>query len=208
MAVKIRLARTGAKKAPYYRIVVADSRARRDGRFIEILGRYNPRMQPSVVELDVEKTREWIGKGAQMTETVEKLLAIAEGTKEAPVAEEKLSKKAVAKAEADAKAAEAAAAAPAPVAESSRRRARRRGCRRRARRRSSRRGARRRRSLSPKRLPPRSPSPKSLRPRTRLSPRRLPPRSLSPKRLPPRPPRTSSTGCSPKATWKASCATW
>ena len=117
MAVKIRLARTGAKKAPYYRIVVADSRARRDGRFNEILGRYNPRMQPSVVELDVEKTREWVAKGAQMTETVEKLLAIAEGTKEAPSAEAKPSKKATAKAEAEAKAAEAAAAAPAPAPE-------------------------------------------------------------------------------------------
>lgn len=117
MAVKIRLARTGAKKAPYYRIVVADSRARRDGRFIEIIGRYNPRTQPSTVELDVEKARAWVAKGAQMTETVEKLLAIAEGTKEAPVAEERPSKKAAAKAEADAKAAEAAAAAPAPAAE-------------------------------------------------------------------------------------------
>jgi len=117
VAVKIRLARTGAKKAPYYRIVVADSRARRDGRFIEIIGRYNPRTQPSTVELDVEKARAWVAKGAQMTETVEKLLAIAEGTKEAPVAEEKPSKKAAAKAEADAKAADAAAAAPAPAAE-------------------------------------------------------------------------------------------
>jgi small subunit ribosomal protein S16 len=117
VAVKIRLARTGAKKAPYYRIVVADSRARRDGRFIEILGRYNPRTQPSTVELDVEKAREWIGKGAQMTETVAKLLAIAEGTKVAPEAGEKLSKKAAAKFEADAKAAEAAAAAPAPEPE-------------------------------------------------------------------------------------------
>lgn len=116
MAVKIRLARTGAKKAPYYRVVVADSRARRDGRFIEILGRYNPRMQPSVVELDVEKTREWVSKGAQMSETVEKLLAIAEGTKEAPEVEAKASKKATAKAEAEAKAAEAAALTPATPA--------------------------------------------------------------------------------------------
>lgn len=118
MAVKIRLARTGAKKAPYYRVVVADSRARRDGRFIEILGRYNPRMQPSVVELDVEKTREWVSKGAQMSETVEKLLAIAEGTKEAPEVEAKTSKKAAAKADAEAKAAEAATETPeTPAAE-------------------------------------------------------------------------------------------
>jgi small subunit ribosomal protein S16 len=117
VAVKIRLARTGAKKAPYYRVVVADSRARRDGRFIEILGRYNPRVQPSLVELDTDKVRAWVGKGAQMSETVEKLLAIAEGTKEAPVAEQKVSKKAEAKAEAEAKAAEAAAAAAAAPAQ-------------------------------------------------------------------------------------------
>ena len=118
MAVKIRLARTGAKKAPYYRVVVADSRARRDGRFIEILGRYNPRTQPSVVELDVEKTREWVSKGAQMSETVEKLLAIAEGTKQAPEVEAKTSKKAAARADAEAKAAEAAAVTPdTPAAE-------------------------------------------------------------------------------------------
>ncbi len=122
VAVKIRLARTGAKKAPFYRVVVADSRARRDGRFIEILGRYNPRMQPSVVELDVEKTREWVSKGAQMSETVEKLLAIAEGTKEAPEVETKTSKKAAAKADAEARAAEAAAETPeTPAAEVSER---------------------------------------------------------------------------------------
>ena len=112
MAVKIRLARTGAKKAPYYRVVVADSRARRDGRFIEILGRYNPRTQPSTVELDVDKVKAWVAKGAQMTETVEKLLAIAEGTKEAPAVEPRASKKASAKAAAEAKAAEEAVAAP------------------------------------------------------------------------------------------------
>lgn len=124
MAVKIRLARTGAKKAPYYRVVVADSRARRDGRFIEIVGRYNPRTQPSTVELDVEKVKAWVAQGAQMTETVEKLLAIAEGTKEAPSAEPRASKKAAAKAAAEAKATEEAAApveepaeAPAEAAE-------------------------------------------------------------------------------------------
>ena len=116
MAVKTRLARTGAKKAPYYRIVVADSRARRDGRFIEILGRYNPRTQPSTVELDVDKVNAWVAQGAQMTETVVKLLAIAQGTKEAPSTELRTSKKAAAKAEAAAKAAEEAAAAP-PVEE-------------------------------------------------------------------------------------------
>ena len=68
MAVKIRLARHGAKKAPYYRVVVADGRARRDGRFIEIVGRYNPRTKPSTVELDLEKVDAWIAKGAQPTE--------------------------------------------------------------------------------------------------------------------------------------------
>ncbi len=114
MALKIRLARAGAKKAPFYRVVAADSRAPRDGRFIEILGRYNPRTQPSTVELDVEKIEAWIAKGAQPTETVSKLLAIAKGETAAPKAEAKLSKKAQAKAdEAAAKAAEA----PAEVAE-------------------------------------------------------------------------------------------
>ena len=118
MAVKIRLARTGAKKAPYYRVVVADSRARRDGRFIEILGRYNPRTTPSTVELDVEKTKAWVAKGAQMTETVVKLLAIADGTKEAPSAEAKPSKKASARVEAESKAAADAEAKTAADAES------------------------------------------------------------------------------------------
>ena len=78
MAVKIRLARAGAKKAPFYRIVAADSRSPRDGRFIEILGRYNPRVEPSMIELDVERTTAWIDKGAQMTETVAKLYKIAQ----------------------------------------------------------------------------------------------------------------------------------
>jgi small subunit ribosomal protein S16 len=121
LAVKIRLARHGAKKAPYYRVVVADGRARRDGRFIEIVGRYNPRTEPSTVELDVEKVEAWIAKGAQPTEAVEKLLAVAKGEKAAPEAEEKVSKKAAAKAAADAeaaaKAAEEAAAAEAAPAE-------------------------------------------------------------------------------------------
>ncbi len=111
MAVKIRLARAGAKKAPFYRVVAADSHAPRDGRFIEILGRYNPRTQPSTVELDVEKVDAWIAKGAQPTETVAKLIAIAKGETAAPKSEAKLSKKAQAKAvEAASKAAEAAAA--------------------------------------------------------------------------------------------------
>lgn len=117
MAVKIRLARHGAKKAPFYRVVVADGRARRDGRFIEIVGRYNPRTEPSTIELDVEKIDAWLAKGAQPTEAVEKLIAAAKGQKEAPAVEAKASKKSVAKAaaeaEAAAKAAEEAAAAKA-----------------------------------------------------------------------------------------------
>lgn len=119
MAVKIRLARAGAKKAPFYRIVVADSRSPRDGRFIEILGRYNPRTQPSTVELDVEKAKAWIAKGAEMSETAAKLLKIAETPveqAEAPKKEVKPSKKAAAKAEAEKKAAEEAAAKPAEEA--------------------------------------------------------------------------------------------
>ena len=77
MAVKIRLARHGAKKAPYYRVVVADARARRDGRFIEDVGRYNPSVEPAFVKLDVEKIETWIKQGAQPTKTVERLLKIA-----------------------------------------------------------------------------------------------------------------------------------
>lgn len=77
MAVKIRLARHGAKKAPFYRVVVADGRARRDGRLIEEVGRYNPRTDPSTIELDLEKVDAWIAKGAQPTDTVAKLINIA-----------------------------------------------------------------------------------------------------------------------------------
>lgn len=117
MALKIRLARAGAKKAPFYRVVAADARAPRDGRFIEILGRYNPRTQPSTVELDLEKVDAWLAKGALPTEAAEKLIAIARGEKEAPAAVEVVSKKAQAKAEAEAKAAAEAAAAAAKAAE-------------------------------------------------------------------------------------------
>ena len=70
MAVKIRLARHGAKKKPYYRVVVADARARRDGRFIEQVGRYNPCVDPTFLELDLEKIDAWISKGAQPTDRV------------------------------------------------------------------------------------------------------------------------------------------
>jgi small subunit ribosomal protein S16 len=77
MAVKIRLMRMGAKKAPFYRVVVADSRSPRDGRFLENLGIYHPNNEPSRVEIDTEKARAWLAKGAQPTEAVAKLLAIA-----------------------------------------------------------------------------------------------------------------------------------
>lgn len=78
MAVKIRLRRMGAKKAPFYRIVVADSRYPRDGRFIEELGFYDPTRNPSVISVDGEKAKEWISKGAQPTEVVRKILKIKE----------------------------------------------------------------------------------------------------------------------------------
>lgn len=74
MAVKIRLRRMGAKKAPFYRIVVADGRYPRDGRFIEEIGYYDPTKEPSVVKVDADKAKEWIGKGAQPTDTVKVLL--------------------------------------------------------------------------------------------------------------------------------------
>ena len=74
MAVKIRLARHGAKKRPYYRIVVADSRCPRDGKFIEEIGRYNPCVNPAMVQFDMDKVDQWIKNGAQPTDTVASLL--------------------------------------------------------------------------------------------------------------------------------------
>ncbi|HJB60112.1 MAG: 30S ribosomal protein S16 [Acutalibacteraceae bacterium] len=73
MMVKIRLRRMGAKKSPFYRIVVADSRYPRDGRFIEEIGYYNPMEEPSVVKVDPEKAKAWMAKGAQPTDTVKAL---------------------------------------------------------------------------------------------------------------------------------------
>ena len=78
MAVKIRLRRMGAKKAPFYRIVVADSRYPRDGRFIEEIGTYDPTKNPSVINVDVEKANKWIANGAQPTDTVKKILKLSE----------------------------------------------------------------------------------------------------------------------------------
>ena len=74
MAVKIRLRRMGAKKTPFYRIVVADSRFPRDGRFIEEIGYYNPLSDPVEISVDGEKAKKWIANGAQATETVKSLL--------------------------------------------------------------------------------------------------------------------------------------
>jgi small subunit ribosomal protein S16 len=77
LAVKIRLARHGAKKAPYYRVVVTDARSPRDGRFIEEVGRYNPCTEPAYVKLDLEKIDRWLKNGAQPTEIVSKLVGEA-----------------------------------------------------------------------------------------------------------------------------------
>ncbi len=110
MAVKIRLARHGAKKRPYYRVVVADSRMPRDGRYIELVGRYNPLTNPKTIDINIEKVDEWVAKGAQPTNTVAHLIDIARGDKPAAEKKAKLSKKAAAKAAA---AAEAAAEADA-----------------------------------------------------------------------------------------------
>jgi len=77
VAVKLRLMRMGKKKQPTYRVVAADSRSPRDGRFIEIVGTYEPRAEPSVVKIDNEKALRWLAQGAQPTETVQKLLQIS-----------------------------------------------------------------------------------------------------------------------------------
>ena len=78
MAVKIRLRRMGAKKAPFYRVVIADSRSPRDGRFIEEIGYYDPTKEPSVINIDAEKAHKWIANGAQPTDTVRVLLKKSE----------------------------------------------------------------------------------------------------------------------------------
>lgn len=74
MAVKIRLRRMGARNNPFYRVVVADSRSPRNGRFIEEIGYYDPKSDPAVIKIDTEKAEEWIKKGAQPTDTVKRLL--------------------------------------------------------------------------------------------------------------------------------------
>jgi small subunit ribosomal protein S16 len=77
MSVKLRLTRVGKTKQPHYRVVAADSRRARDGRFIEILGQYNPRGEPSVINIDNDKAVKWLQQGAQPTERVRKLLEIS-----------------------------------------------------------------------------------------------------------------------------------
>ena len=81
MAVKMRLRRMGQKKAPFYRVVVADERSPRDGRFIEEIGTYDPTKDPSVIQFNEEETRKWLANGVQPTDRVAKLLAIAGITK-------------------------------------------------------------------------------------------------------------------------------
>ena len=81
MAVKIRLRRMGQKKAPFYRIIVADSRSPRDGRCIEEIGTYDPNNDPSTYQIDEEKAKKWLGNGAQPTEVVSKLFKLAGITK-------------------------------------------------------------------------------------------------------------------------------
>jgi small subunit ribosomal protein S16 len=76
VAVKLRLTRVGSKKNPIYRVVAADSRSPRDGKFIEIVGRYNPQTEPSTIDLDEDKVKDWLAKGAQPTEPVARLLKI------------------------------------------------------------------------------------------------------------------------------------
>jgi small subunit ribosomal protein S16 len=72
--LSIRLRRTGSTKRPYYRVVVADSRCWRDGRFIEVLGHYDPRKNPAVVKIDAERAKQWLGMGARASDTVRSLL--------------------------------------------------------------------------------------------------------------------------------------
>ncbi len=76
MSVKLRLVRMGKKKQPTYRVVAADARSPRDGRFIEVLGSYQPRMEPSFIDIDSEKALKWLRQGAQPTERVRKLLEV------------------------------------------------------------------------------------------------------------------------------------
>jgi small subunit ribosomal protein S16 len=88
VAVKLRLMRMGKKKQPTYRVVAADSRSPRNGRFIEIIGTYDPRQEPSLIKIDTAKAADWISKGAQPTETVARLIKVAEAQPAEPVADD------------------------------------------------------------------------------------------------------------------------
>lgn len=90
MAVKIRLTRKGKKHQPSYRVVVADSRSPRDGRFIEQIGRYDPRQEPSLIEIDTERASYWLANGAQPSDQVRKLLEIAGALDARPVKDRKV----------------------------------------------------------------------------------------------------------------------
>lgn len=90
MAVKMRLTRMGKKKSPYYRVVVIDGRSQRDGRYIDMIGRYDPREDPSLIEIDEEKALDWLSKGVQPTEAVAKLLDISGVTSKFKVASGKI----------------------------------------------------------------------------------------------------------------------
>ena len=81
MAVKIRLQRYGSKKRPFYRLVAADSRQKRDGRYLEIIGTYNPLTEPATVKIDEDKAQKWLAEGAQVTDTVKNLFKNAGITK-------------------------------------------------------------------------------------------------------------------------------
>jgi small subunit ribosomal protein S16 len=123
MAVKIRLTRKGKKHQPTYRVVVADSRSPRDGRFIEQIGRYDPRQEPSLIEIDTERASYWLANGAQPSDQVRKLLEIAGALAARPVKDRKVhvvGEEAQLEAEAEAAAQvvdEPADAAEAPIAE-------------------------------------------------------------------------------------------
>ena len=90
MAVKIRLTRVGKKRQPSYRVVVADSRSPRDGRYIEQIGRYDPTAEPSIVEIDTERADYWIGRGAQPSSQVRKLLEISGNLAARPIKDPKV----------------------------------------------------------------------------------------------------------------------
>ncbi len=110
MSVRVRLTRVGSKKNPVWRVVVADQRSPRDGRVIELVGRYNPQTEPSEVVLNEERLQHWIERGAQPTKTVQRLMRIASGEVKPPAPKKR--KKAAAPAPDEAPAAEAEAAAP------------------------------------------------------------------------------------------------